>query len=153
MVDLDPQSIITVGKAVLDILRDIKSLNRIPTEMVSNLQSQILELQSLSISANQQLIEVNGEKDALAAEITRLKDWTAEKDRYELRPLPESLIVYSLKQKYVGNPEPMHSLCPKCYTESTKSIVQVTEQGPTSQIFCPTCGVIGSTRAYLSLPQ
>ena len=26
MVDLDPQSIITVGKAVLDILRDIKSL-------------------------------------------------------------------------------------------------------------------------------
>jgi hypothetical protein len=53
----------------------------------------------------------------------QLKDWEAEKQRYELHEVGDGAFVYSLKESVKGSqPDPW--LCANCYHQGRKSILQ-----------------------------
>ena len=63
----------------------------------------------------------------LEAEITRMKTWDTEKQRYQwISPWPGCL-VYAVKASMKGV-EPPHCICQQCYEEGRKSILQDAEK-------------------------
>jgi hypothetical protein len=62
------------------------------------------------------------EKRQLEEELGRLKDWNAEKQRYQLQDVGQRCMAYALKPG-MENGEPPHSICATCYQEGRKSIL------------------------------
>jgi hypothetical protein len=93
------------------------------TQKAIELQSAIISLQSaiMSIQAeNQRLLEEN---NGLKAELAKMHDWEAEAQKYMLTQVAPGLAVYSVKKEQRGT-EPNHYLCPNCYDNKRKSVLQ-----------------------------
>jgi hypothetical protein len=82
---------------------------------VIKLQAQILAAQQGASSAQAREIEVSDEIRKLKARVTELKEWKAQKERYQMDRLPPGVIVYTLKEECAAPGEPIHSICPTCY--------------------------------------
>jgi hypothetical protein len=98
-------------------LKDIDDATR-RNAAVIELQEKILIAQS----AQSELIE---QIRALETEMTQLKAWGSEKERYELKAVGSGAFAYMLKPEARGT-EPPHWLCPNCYAQSKKSFFQGT---------------------------
>jgi len=88
------------------------------------LQGQISATMADAISAYEAQTAALKRVDELEQEMARLKTWDAEKQRYELKKLGhEGVFAYALKADAQG-PEPAHWICPDCYQNGEKSILQ-----------------------------
>lgn len=108
----------TIAKAMLE-LRDLNQLN-----------SKVIELQQAIISAQQQVLSGQGEQTALAAKVhelekecVRLKDWSAEKQRYTRREIGQGVFAY-VENGFVGNLQSAHKLCCSCFDKTIQSTLQ-----------------------------
>jgi rubrerythrin len=77
----------------------------------------------------------------LEKEITRLKAWETQKERYELKRYNPGVFLRALKPSEARG-EPPHTICPKCYEHGKPSVIQrtgnmMTAREPTH--FCPEC--------------
>lgn len=100
----------------------------------------ILEAQAaLTLAGEAQATAVETIRN-LEQEIVYLKDWSAEKQRYELKKFYPGTLAYVLKAE-MANGEPIHSLCANCYEQDKKSVLQATAQTEMRfRIFlCPAC--------------
>ena len=62
--------------------------------------------------------------------IAGFETWDAEKQRYELKPIgTQGVFAYSLKPEH-ENGEPPHWICPDCYQDRKKSILQTVIKTP-----------------------
>lgn len=120
------------------LLGDIKTGDAVRNK-AAELQSQIIALQSslfLIQTQNQGLLR---EKEDLEQRIRNIKNWDAEKRRYELKEIATGFFVYAAKKpKESIAPSPW--LCTNCYEHQHKSILQRGKQtydGIT--YFCPNC--------------
>lgn len=84
-----------------------------------------IELQKLLMEAQSSILLLHTEKASLAARIAEYEAFSSEAERYALQELPTGTLVYSLKESMAGA-EPIHHLCPKCFSERKKSILQPT---------------------------
>lgn len=104
-----------------------------------DLNSKIIELQQLVLSiqvSNQEIVLRNNQ---LEKEKIELLNWESEKAKYELTKWRSDVFVYSLKSDD-NTSEPPHNICPKCYSEHKKSIIQFHKNYPPSKIYiCHTC--------------
>jgi hypothetical protein len=75
---------------------------------------------ALAASAAQEVLLK--EKRDLEEQLRRVKDWDAEKQRYQLSNVGQGCMAYSLKAG-MENGEPPHSICARCYQEARKSIL------------------------------
>ena len=70
----------------------------------------------------------------------RSRDWEEEKARYVLAPTStsseEAAIAYKLRDEARRDDEPTHFICPYCYEDRIKSILQTTGR---SGVLCPRC--------------
>jgi hypothetical protein len=64
---------------------------------------------------------------ALKAEIKKLTDWEAEKQRYELKGVGHGVFAY-MNKPTVRGAEPPHWLCPTCFENGKKSYLQFSTQ-------------------------
>lgn len=87
------------------------------------------EINSAVIAIQRQLLEANSAYSALTSRIreleeesVRMKNWEAEKQRYELKQLPPGILVYTTKQGMEGA-EPTHNICANCYNKNVKSLL------------------------------
>lgn len=106
------------AKAAFQIAEGIGSLK---TEAAVN--AAIIDLQRHTVDAQRGLsasLETIGE---LEKEIVRLKDWSAEKQNYELADTGQGSLAYKLKDG-VEPPQPAHYICPQCYEDGKKSILK-----------------------------
>jgi hypothetical protein len=95
-----------------DIAKGILQLNTL-----SEVQGKVIELQSAILAAQRCALESNaaqsdmvGEIRALKEEITRIKAWESQKQRYQLTPCIEgAAVVYALKESMCES-EPPHCL-------------------------------------------
>ena len=149
--DFSPHEIASAVKGVLDISGQIKALKKIPNDIIDDLQTRIIELQGIAMSLNQKMLAMQKEQAELEAENTKLKDWSSEKTRYQLHTRT-GFTVYCLRESEISDSEPAHCICPKCYEEGSKSILQVTRLHGLSQVNCPSCGSLGSTTYQVRLP-
>jgi hypothetical protein len=122
-------------------LRDFSKLN----ETVIELQRVILAAQSDALAAQSDQFSMLERVRDLEEEITRLKAWETEKQRYQLKECNSGVgtgsLAYMIKPEMQGA-EPVHCLCTNCYAHGKKSIMQNTGAlAPTlGRIWrCPDC--------------
>jgi hypothetical protein len=132
---------ITMGlgalKSAFDIakgLKDIDNAARINAAVIE-LQEKILSAQS----AQTDLVEIVG---ALKSRVVELEAWDTDKQRYELKEIQTGVTAYALKEGMEGT-EPTHYLCPNCYTNNKKKILQreVRAPGMVQMLICHHCGL------------
>lgn len=130
------------AKAALDILKGVQSLQ---SETAKN--QAVIEVQRLIIEAQQGLSVSVRQIEKLEADIARLKDWSAQKERYELADTGQGSLAYKLKEG-VEPPEPTHWICPHCYEDGRKSILKHESLfvGRAETLVCHRCGFDVLTR-------
>ena len=141
---------ITVGGA----LSSFKTLTDIAQSFLqvrdtTLIQGKVVELQSAIIGAQNETMAIQAAQapllarvDKLEKEIVRFKDWEGEKQRYHLKELVVGVLAYAMKSE-AANSEPPHYICPNCYNQGKKSILQRTVPGSvrTLSLKCPDCRV------------
>jgi DNA repair exonuclease SbcCD ATPase subunit len=93
---------------------------------VFELQRAILDTQQNVFAANEERATLIEHVRALEKEISDLRQWDTEKNKYELK-LMDAIGVYAYSRKPIpGDAEPHHLICAKCYQDDKKSILQAT---------------------------
>jgi hypothetical protein len=129
---------ISALKAALDIAKTIKDANDVTTRqgIVIKLQEQILSAQAAQLT----LIEDIG---TLKEKVTKLENWNAEKQQYELKSLGWNTFAYMLKPD-ARSAKPPHWVCTRCYADGYAEVIQQTRletvhRGRGMKYCCPRC--------------
>ena len=121
-------------KAALDIA---KGLNALSDAVALNdakiaLQGAIIEAQS-SLLAAQEAQTTNLKRiDELEQKIVRLKDWSGERQRYDLTAIDRGAFAYMPKPG-MEDGKPAHWLCANCFEQGQKSLLQFKGSGEASK--------------------
>jgi hypothetical protein len=119
-------------------LRDLTQLGGV----VVKLNAEILAAQRGALTAQQNEAAMAEEIRELKAEIIRFEEWEAQKQRYELKEQGEAkVLAYSLKEGMEPAELP-HSICPDCYQQRKRSILQTESYdiGRARALVCQGCG-------------
>jgi hypothetical protein len=123
---------VKTAAGILHLVKDADTKQK-----VIDLQSAILDLQHRILQAQAEQDELARAKGELERKLLEYERWHADAARYELRDLADGIFVYSLKADQRGN-EPTHYLCPHCFGERKKSILQRPGAGYTNYV-CHAC--------------
>ena len=117
---------------------DLKTFNEVGGK-VTELQSAILSAQSSAMEANAAQFAMIEEIRALKEEMTRIKAWETQKQRYKLVTPWSAGVAYALKQS-MSNSEPPHLICTNCYESGRKSILNpLANSSGFVSYACPAC--------------
>ena len=124
---------VNIAKAMIDV-RDATAF-----------QGKVFELQRAIIDAQQNVFAANDERSTLIEkisdlekELSNLKTWETQKQRYELEELAPGVFAYRLKEAMAGS-EPIHNLCAACYQHGKPSLLQRWDSGMNLILKCPEC--------------
>lgn len=109
----------TILKALLGMKVDQEVRSKIV-----ELQNEILSAQSAALNSLAEKAALLGRIEALEQELRSINSWEDEASRYCLTEFPTGVQVYILREDR-ANAEPSHRLCPTCFQEKRKSILQV----------------------------
>lgn len=108
-----------------DIAKGLISL-----QTLAEVQSRAIDLNQKIIDAQHQIFEANATQATLIerireleSQLARMKDWEAQKQRYELAAPSAGCMVYALK-KAMSKGQPPHYLCVACFQKGETSILQ-----------------------------
>jgi DNA-directed RNA polymerase subunit RPC12/RpoP len=76
----------------------------------------------------------------LEEKVADIEAWERTKERYELQEITPGTFAYSLKKEYAAT-EPPHRICPNCYAQRKRAILQrqsMTDESET--VHCQACG-------------
>ena len=104
-------------KAIFELKIDSSTIDK-----VVSIQTEMASVQVGYLALIQQNSSLVTEKDDLKKEISNLKDWNKEKERYELKDVDPEVFAYVIKDSAKGT-EPVHWLCCHCYNQGKKEIV------------------------------
>jgi hypothetical protein len=142
--------------AIASALSSLKAAKDIADAMISlrdtvAFQAKLIEFQGKLIDANNAAFAAQDERTALLErmrdlekQVTDLKAWDTEKQRYELKDIYDGVSFAYVLKPHTPSAEPPHWLCAKCYQEGKKSILQRSEEtaDPGDRLpfwKCPTC--------------
>lgn len=117
---------ITAFKNAMDIAKIIiasKADNK-TKELVSDLQSSMSILHATYLAVQAQNESLSKIKDDLEKKLAKINNFKKEAKRYEPRELCLGVVVYAIKEENKGR-DPMHYLCPNCYEDHRKSMLQL----------------------------
>ncbi|MDB6020022.1 MAG: hypothetical protein JWR19_4511 [Pedosphaera sp.] len=124
-----------VAKSLSSVLEAVKD---------GRVREAIIETQSKVLDSQAKLLHFQMEFDALAQTNRELESKLAEKQcweavaaRYELRQFSPDIIAYALKRDLAGS-EPHHFVCPHCFGERKRSILQRPGRGD-EVLICHAC--------------
>ncbi|MDB6157768.1 MAG: hypothetical protein JWO04_1474 [Gammaproteobacteria bacterium] len=112
-------------KVAGDIARGLISL-----KTMTEVQSKAIELNQQILDAQHQIFAANAAQTTLVerireleSQVSRMKDWDAQKQRYKLAaPFPGCMVYALLKPMSEG--QPPHYLCTSCFQKGEPSILQ-----------------------------
>ncbi len=107
-----------IFKALFDLNLNAKTIGQI-----NQLQTAIFEAQRSALTAQADYVALVGRVADFEKEIVRLKDWSAERQNYQLADLGRGSTAYALKPAVKQDQEP-HWLCTHCYNNHRKSLLQ-----------------------------
>lgn len=102
------------------------------------------------IDAQQDYATLAQKVSELEAKLASYEDWESQKLRYELKDHGNGgVFAYALKAG-VEPPEPAHSICPDCYQNRQKSILQTEMRAPgmSHVLVCRMCSWEGYTSGF-----
>jgi hypothetical protein len=122
-------------KTAFDIAKGLKDIDD-----AARRNAAVIELQEKILTAQQAqsaLVERIGD---LEREVNLLKDWEADKKRYELTEIAPGIVALSIKEAMRGS-EPFHRICADCAANGRKCYLQQHIRGPYYDEFrCRGCG-------------
>jgi hypothetical protein len=127
---------------------------------ISDVQAKVIELQSVILSAQGDALAAQAQQTAMLEEIRNLKEeitcvkaWEKEKQRYKLISPWQGLLLYALKENCSFS-EPPHWICTNCYENGRKSILNLMRKQNVVAfiLFCPACRAEYLTRSATSPP-
>lgn len=101
---------------------DLKSMAEVQGKVIE-LQNAILAAQSNALAANADQVAMAEEIRNLKEDASRLKSWSTERSRYELKALEPGIFTYALKRDSAAG-EPPHWICARCYNTGSKFLLQ-----------------------------
>lgn len=94
------------------------------------IQSKVIELQSVILSAQQSALEAQASQSALTdrireleEKVARMETWDADNEKYELAAIVPGIFGVRLKQE-ARDTAPAHWLCARCYERRIKTVLQ-----------------------------
>jgi hypothetical protein len=115
----------TSVRAAMEItkaMKDVHDANVIQTK-VFELTREIMAAQSYAMQAVSAQSTLVTRIRELEEKIAALETWNAEKGRYYLKSIQQGVMVYALKEGMENGEEP-HYLCPTCYNNGKKALLQ-----------------------------
>jgi rubrerythrin len=135
-------------KSLFDLVKqliDRKGAGKNKPEL-ADWQAKLISAQSALLEMQQQYQALIAAKENLEQEITKLKAWSEDKADYELKEIAAGVFAYAYAPK-TDPIHPPHWLCPKCYHEGKKSILNPMSERSSPRHRCPTCHEIYGFRA------
>ncbi len=127
-------------------LRDAAMIN----SKVIELQGIIMTAQSSAMAAQSDQFALLNRVRELEEEMTRMKKWDAESERYELKNIYTGAVAYVLKPDAQGSESP-HWLCANCFENKKKSYLQQAMPMQRNMIYkCIACGNMVSVHASIT---
>ncbi|MGE5270747.1 MAG: hypothetical protein ACM3JG_13865 [Thiohalocapsa sp.] len=125
---------LTAIKTAFDMAKGLKDIHDATLRNAA-----VIELQEKILAAQEAQSTLVDRARDLEREVAHLKAWDADKQRYQMEKRPPGVIT--LKQE-AGHPcEPPHSICPTCYSNEKKSILQSGEASHgVYDLSCFVCG-------------
>src|SRR5262249_48064494 len=121
-------------KSALDIAKTLKDIDD-----ATKRNTAVIELQQQILSAQQAQFELIDKVSGLEKEVSRLKAWDAEKEKYELKSVGRGASAYVRKQNAEPAEDP-HCLCANCYARNQKSFLQYSDSKQRDHIYkCAAC--------------
>jgi hypothetical protein len=142
---VDVVAVLTLAKSADDLAKGISSLTK-----QGEVARKAIELQRIIMKLQKKVTEAASINDPMVREIRDLKDELKAKSdltRYQLLDLPGSANVYGLPEatlKETG--ELKHFLCPTCYAQGKKLVLQ--RNAKADSLFCFDCKCV-----YGRLPE
>lgn len=129
MVIAEVSTIITGIKGTIDIVKGLKSSCDDHTIMQAQteIREQLLAILSDAIALQEKHSALINEKDELAKKLMEFEHWKQTESEYELKEVVPDKFVYSYKNSQQST-IPMHWLCPNCWNDRKKSILQKIRQ-------------------------
>jgi hypothetical protein len=112
----------------------------------------IFELTSKLLDAQQEYAALLARVGELEKKLTSFENWEREKERYELKEHGfGKVLAYALKEG-VDPPEHPHSVCPDCYQQGKRAILQTVSRFPGRNeiLLCQACGWEAYTTGHWS---
>lgn len=102
--------------------------------VVTDMQDAVMNAQAIALEAQTERSKLLARIDELQVKVKQADDWDKETHRYELTEYGASIVYKIRKNKQDG--EPFHYLCPVCFQDRVKTILQL--QGLNS-LYCGRC--------------
>ena len=121
-----------IVKTLAPIVREARSKGLDPqyaddlNNVIANMQGAVLDAQSDALTAQQIQSEQAARISELERTIAEFENWEAEKARYRLVDIGPigGVFVFLLREEAMRQDEPPHYICPRCYHNRVKSILQ-----------------------------
>ncbi|WP_374348613.1 hypothetical protein [Chitinimonas sp.] len=111
-------------------------------EAAISFQNALLDLQGRIFESQTAQATLQERIAALESELARHKNWSKERDRYSLQEVETGAFVYRLKPE-AANGEAVHNLCPQCFEDEVKSILQfLGKHGMRNKHGCNRCNTV-----------
>jgi len=137
-------SLVASSKAAHDIAKGISSLKSEVdrNESVSKVLEVLISVQMQALSVNAIAQKLQEEKFELTQKVMEFKKWSETEAQYELKEIAPGILIYAYK-KGDDAIEPMHWLCPNCWHDKKKSILQRNYHDSNSGMYaCKKCDTI-----------
>lgn len=141
MVIAEVSTVITGIKGTIDIVKGLKSSydDHAIVQAQTQIREQLLTILSDAIALQEKHSALINEKDELKKKLMEYEQWENTVSEYELKEVVPGKFVYTYKKSQQST-TPMHWLCPNCWNDRKKSILQVihrTEREASHK--CPRC--------------
>ncbi|MDK1377112.1 MULTISPECIES: hypothetical protein [unclassified Sinorhizobium] len=116
---------VTTLKTAVDIASSLKEINDLTVmrNKVIEMQNLIMSAQGTAVAAQSQMLQMVHEIAELKAQVAKVEEWKATSERYHLVDYGGNTLAYELTEK-AANGEPIHRLCPVCFEQRRRSILQ-----------------------------
>lgn len=111
-------------KTALDIAKGLKDISDAAARNMA-----VVELTEKILAAREAQSTLLDRVSELENEVTHLRDWEADKKRYQLADIGGGVVALALKPA-MSNGEAMHYLCADCAASGKKSYLQPHIRGP-----------------------
>jgi predicted RNA-binding Zn-ribbon protein involved in translation (DUF1610 family) len=141
------------AKAAIDFVKGAKALiDKVEVaNLLTDVYNKLISAQSQTLSLQTDHNALIQENDKLRQQVMKFENWKKTESEYELYEPDPGSFVYAYK-KTEDTTKPKHWLCPNCWEDRTKSILQCEYQHSEGAKYnCPRCKAVVSW--YHSRPQ
>jgi hypothetical protein len=110
------------AKDIASTLLDLRDIDKITTATI-DLKSRLVQTYDYIISEKERALALQDRVSKLEKECDRLKDWSADREKYSRRQIGTGVFTY-IDSPCQGELQNAHKLCCNCFDKTIKSTLQ-----------------------------